>query len=722
MPSIKALLVTLASVGAASSALAANNTVHWISQPAPSASSFRAIWGNGSDLYIVGDQGAILSSQNNSTWKEQVISDSTRPDLYSVWGVGSDVYAVGTLNEVAVFLRRSGGTWQNLSLSSVSALPFAFYGVWGNAKEVYAVGKKGKAVKYSIETGKFSACGDTKLNNDLFAVMGNVRDNSLYAVGAGGTILRSVDGCATWFNVTNKVVTGADLDAIWISPSDEIYVVGKDGAFLVSKDKGPFTNVASRLPASSPKMLSGISGSAAEMFITSQEGNIIRSRDNGQSWSIETSCAQGALTSIASNAGEVLAIGEHGVILKAPKDTSLEIQVRDNVVNLNGAEVFIDGELFKTLPLPGPIRIPPGRHFIQVKKANFIDFAQWLDIPEGRNTPLWVTSLQGTSRNPSVTLNVTNGRQAIPDAVLFVDGVASKSPAASTLELTPGRHLIEVKKGGYDDFSAWVDLQENQKSLISVLLNEQPGDPKLELKSKTEDATLLKGANVFFDGELIGPYPLAKQPTLSEGRHLVEVKKDSFEEFSVWVNLKKGETVSLFVTLRPMPTDAWLEIKTKLDDAALVKGAEVLVDGDVFGTLPLTKAPTLTLGRHHIEIRKQGYQTESYWLNIKAGESPSITYYPEASKDPTLQVEADKTSAPLDGAELWVDGILWGTLPLGQPKTISPGRHLVEVKKAGYSTDAEWIEVAKDKGRTTRIISVHLEPVKSPSTQPITVP
>jgi photosystem II stability/assembly factor-like uncharacterized protein len=703
---------------------------HWVSQPAPTAKSLRAIGGN-KEVHIVGDGGTILA-QNGSTWREMGIADGIKPDLFSVIEVNGDSYAVGTFNETAVFVRRAGGAWQSLAIDVASAVPAALYGVWGNTKDVYMVGKKGKAFRFSVDTGKFFACGDAKTTSDLFAVTGNIRDGSVYAVGAAGTILRTTDGCATWANVSNKVVSGADLTSVAISASDDVYVVGKDGAVLVSKDKGSFTNISSRLPASSPRNFSSIIVKGNDIFIASREGKVLHSIDYGQTFSVDTSCAQGALTSLWGNAnGEIYVVGEFGSILKAPASTTLEIQVRDNVATFNGAEVYIDGELYKPLPLAGPIQMSPGRHFIQVKKSSFVDFSQWIDIIEGRTTPLWITALRSSSINPSLTLNVTNGKQALADATIMVNGLVNKTPVNSPIELAPGRYLIEVEKANYEKFSAWVELHENQKNQISVLLQEATQEPKLDLLHKPEDASLLKGANIYFDGELVGPFPLAKPPVLSPGRHLIEVRKENYEDFAAWVTLKKGEVTTLYLSLRLTPADVFLEIKTKPEDAATIKGAEVVIDGDVVGALPLAKAPTLSLGRHHIEIRKSGYQSESYWLSIKAGDSASISYYPEASKEALLQIDGEKGAPGLEGATLWVDGLSWGALPQAA-RSIPSGRHLLEIKKDGFATYSQWIDVAKDKGRFTKVVTVRLEPNKTeapkpepskpPASQPIAVP
>lgn len=54
-----------------------------------------------------------------------------------------------------------------------------------------------------------------------------------------------------------------------------------------------------------------------------------------------------------------------------------------------------------------------------------------------------------------------------------------------------------------------------------------------------------------------------------------------------------------------------------------------------------------------------------------------------------LQVKAD-----VDGGELWVDGSLVGTLPLGEPLLVSAGVRQVELRKPGYITSSKSLTIA----------------------------
>jgi hypothetical protein len=106
-------------------------------QPSPPptvTSNLWAIWGNGAELFAVGDGGTILT-YDASGWRTPA-SGITAP-LFDVVGCGAEVYAVGA--EGKILLRRSG-VWIPHSSGTASTL----YGVWCNAPgDAYAVGQYG---------------------------------------------------------------------------------------------------------------------------------------------------------------------------------------------------------------------------------------------------------------------------------------------------------------------------------------------------------------------------------------------------------------------------------------------------------------------------------------------------------------------------------------------------------------------------------------------------
>ena len=110
--------------------------------------------------------------------------------------------------------------------------------------------------------------------------------------------------------------------------------------------------------------------------------------------------------------------------------------------------------------------------------------------------------------------------------------------------------------------------------------------------------------------------------------------------------------------------------------SANVTGASVQIDGRPRGTLPLTAPIRVTAGSHVVRVVKNGYETFTAKVEVRALESLTV----DAKLEPLtnageLRIEVD------DGepAEVFVDGALVGTAPW--EGLLSPGRHAVWVRR-----------------------------------------
>ncbi|MDW7771632.1 MAG: hypothetical protein SCH71_01960 [Desulfobulbaceae bacterium] len=222
--------------------------------------ALNAIWGSsGSDIFAVGDNGAILHYDGRNWTQENTGIDS---DLKGVWGASaSSVYVVGenglilhhdgeNLTDVspsfpgiirniwcgdestkcfavgqngAIFDDDAGSRW---SMHYSAEIPESLNGIWGSSEsDIYAVGDSGTILNYD-------GSGWTLINSgfdmDLHDVWGSADDN-VFAVGRNGTILH-FNGSA-WAQMDSG--TTAALLGIWGNADDEVYAVGEDGTMLL---------------------------------------------------------------------------------------------------------------------------------------------------------------------------------------------------------------------------------------------------------------------------------------------------------------------------------------------------------------------------------------------------------------------------------------------------------------------------------------------------------
>ncbi len=263
---------------------------------------------------------------------------------------------------------------------------------------------------------------------------------------------------------------------------------------------------------------------------------------------------------------------------------------------------------------------------------------------------------------------ITASDDVTAGAAIRIDGKPSGNvPLRKTL--TPGRHLVQVGKRGFNTFSKWVDLVAGQVMTIPIAL--QPQVAKTGSLLVTADVT---GLAVFIDGQQRGGTPLVVDG-LTEGEHIVEIKSpgEGYQPFSEAVMIKADERTTVEATIRLAPDLGSLRV------IANVPGAIISLDGVAIGVAPAAKGG-LSPGQHLVTAQASGYETVTQNVTVIAGRERVVSLrFTTASTDiPRIVVRA---SVP--DATVTIDGAEYGSPPI----TIEPaelGTHSVVVRAPGY--------------------------------------
>jgi hypothetical protein len=137
-----------------------------------------------------------------------------------------------------------------------------------------------------------------------------------------------------------------------------------------------------------------------------------------------------------------------------------------------------------------------------------------------------------------------------------------------------------------------------------------------------------------------------------------------------------------------------------------ITGAEVLVDGRVVGTTPLTASASVLPGLHQVEIRRPGYVTERREVTVGSGATSELSFElavdrSRLTKDGvTLMIDA--TERPF---EVSIDGERLGAYvgPLRLPR----GAHHLSVSAVGFLPFERDINLG---GTQTNLVTTVLEP------------
>lgn len=141
-----------------------------------------------------------------------------------------------------------------------------------------------------------------------------ITDNTGWAVGQDGTVVKSTTSGASW--AKKSVPTTLDLSAVAFASAARGWAVGEQGMVLRTIDGGTTWN---RIPSKTTKDLRAISsGTRKTVVAVGNGGRIIRSTDGGLSWSVRRSPVSDILTDVRFfSARTVVAVAAHGAIIRS---------------------------------------------------------------------------------------------------------------------------------------------------------------------------------------------------------------------------------------------------------------------------------------------------------------------------------------------------------------------------------------------------------------------
>lgn len=189
------------------------------------------------------------------------------------------------------------------------------------------------------------------------------------------------------------------------------------------------------------------------------------------------------------------------------------------------------------------------------------------------------------------------------------------------------------------------------------------------------------GAQVFVDvptGTTIGTTP-AKGVRIAPGQHTLHFKLDGHEPGQLPVNVRRrNETFR--VTLVAFG-------RIDLSGGGDATGAEVRIDGEVAGTIPVSKL--LKQGRHEVRVTKDGFQEWSQWFEVRPGETRAQAIVLERARAAagSLLIAGD-----VPGAPVFVDGQEKGRSPV-VVDGLDAGAHAVEIRPEGLPVWSQTVAV-----------------------------
>ena len=220
-----------------------------------------------------------------------------------------------------------------------------------------------------------------------------------------------------------------------------------------------------------------------------------------------------------------------------------------------------------------------------------------------------------------------NATVSIDDVMQF-----ASSDGEYSAMLPYGEHSYKVEAGGYNSKKGTFTVSNGEMSPIVVKLSSAMIPVTIICKmpgvSMYVDKKLVAKDSIFWDGEL------------PKGMHFFEIKKEGYHSFQTTMQVGENGSPSSLIAVEKLTA-----IQGSLSVNYKPFGADVYVDGEKLGQSPRV-FNGLLIGKHHVEVRKEGYTTDRKTVIISEGQTANImgTLSSQASGLASNSISASVTS------------------------------------------------------------------------------
>lgn len=351
-----------------------------------------------------------------------------------------------------------------------------------------------------------------------------------------------------------------------------------------------------------------------------------------------------------------------------------------------GATIYLDDERYGVVgQTPWQGRLQRGDWKVILKKDGYEKAVRFIRVRRTRRVQETFVPMVKKDEPTVLDIRGDADKNAI-GAEVWVDGQL-QGRVPMEVKVKPGRHLIAIKREGFEPFSRWVSAEENNTVAINPRLT--------PIASKKTGSILIdadvNGAAIFVDGkEIENATTPALVSDIVEGPHVVEVRKDPAMPWKQTIVVKAGETVKVHAELKATITGPVGTVRVLSN----VPGAKVYLDGSEVGAAPADVRAKP--GEHVIEVKAPGHAPREERVTVSAG---SATVLKLDLRRGTGADAVLKIVSPIPEAVVYVDGKQIGKVP--QTQELPGGDHFVVVSKEGYKEFKEKIRL--EPGQTLTI-------------------
>ena len=134
-------------------------------------------------------------------------------------------------------------------------------------------------------------------------------------------------------------------------------------------------------------------------------------------------------------------------------------------------------------------------------------------------------------------------------------GYLKELKGSKKILLLPGKHRVEVRQSGYQDFTREVMLEPGQKEIVAVVMQRDPSARYGNQTAQVKISGNPERAAVFVDHRFVGHVDQFNGPgqgmLLTPGKHHIKVSLPGFQPFETEVTLLPHQKLKLETNLLP---------------------------------------------------------------------------------------------------------------------------------------------------------------------------
>ncbi len=286
-----------------------------------------------------------------------------------------------------------------------------------------------------------------------------------------------------------------------------------------------------------------------------------------------------------------------GLLVHSPAWADEAVGVLSVTGNVDGAEVWVDGEQVGALPYTG--YHPVGNHQVRVVADNYDPFVRKVELIDGLTKSLKAKLVAGKG---TVEFSVTP-----PGATVLIDGNAVGPAPIRIRDLAQGTHRYRIVADGYEPMEDSFEFATGRNLLFDLELLSSAG--------LFHVGSTPAGATVWIDGEQVGTTPLDVSG-IPLGEHHVRLALDGYADVFRPVDTTDGRKGSLEASLSER--GGKLTVKTGADDAV------VSANGCELGQGSRVVLPRVDRGTLQLQVTRAGYEPATLSVRLPGNGATTV--------------------------------------------------------------------------------------------------